>query len=408
MCRRPAEAHRHPRAAVTTTAGRHRSTKRHVSVRNAFRDGVWTFESRNGPNGVRKRRCRVSRSSAARARLCAPSPSSCLAVFVEIAGGNRVRCYSTIDLVVIINHTGRFARVFAHACAYTTARPHDRTTARPHDRTTARPHDRTTARRPRNIAAFRAFARPLLLKMANRNGKRKRETKTRLRFVLLCRSVLLSWFHGRVVVSAVDGTRGRIMVFKRAVPISTLELQSRVEHADAMATRRSRSSLRDDNRMVVASRRRGGHDRDGRRFAATKRSRSSLRDDDIDNEVVMSWRSPLRGDETVAVVASRRDDGMMAVASRRRGGHGGDGRRFAATRWSQLYFLPCFHTSTVWTNEDGMLTPMSLFSGTKVEMVQDGEFVRHVHVTVFRNKNGNGLLFDSECPPAAGAQSDWR
>ena len=36
------------------------------------------------------------------------------------------------------------------------------------------------------------------------------------------------------------------------------------------------------------------------------------------------------------------------------------------------------------------LTPMSLFSGTKVEMVQDGEFVRHVHVTVFRNKNGNG------------------
>ena len=163
----------------------HRRTKRHVSVRNAFRDGVWTFESRNGPNGVRKRRCRVSRSSAARARLCAPSPSSCLAVFVEIAGGNRVQCYSTIDLVVIINHTGRFARVFAHACAYTTARPHDRTTARSHDRTTARPHDRTTARRPRNIAAFRLFARPFFLKMANRNGERKRETKTRLRFVLL-------------------------------------------------------------------------------------------------------------------------------------------------------------------------------------------------------------------------------
>ena len=42
------------------------------------------------------------------------------------------------------------------------------------------------------------------------------------------RSVLLSWFHGRVVVSAADGTRGRIMVVKRAVPISTLELQSRV------------------------------------------------------------------------------------------------------------------------------------------------------------------------------------
>ena len=50
------------------------------------------------------------------------------------------------------------------------------------------------------------------------------------------RSVLLSWFHGRVVVSAVDGTRGRIMVVKRAVPISTLELQSRVEHADAMTS----------------------------------------------------------------------------------------------------------------------------------------------------------------------------
>ena len=170
------------------------------------------------------------------------------------------------------------------------------------------------------------------------------------------RSVLLSCFHGRVVVSAVDGTRGRIMVVKRAVPISTLELQSRVEHADAMATRRSRWSLCHDNRMVVASRRRGGHGRDGRRFAATKRSRSSLRDDDIDDEVVMSWWSPLRGDEAVAVVASRRDDDMMAVASRRRGGHGGDGRRFAATRWSQLYFrrltpifLPCFYT--VWTND---------------------------------------------------------
>ena len=62
-------------------------------------------------------------------------------VFVEIAGGNRVRCFSTLDLVVVINHTGRFERVFAHACAYTTARPHDRTTARPHDRTTTRPHD---------------------------------------------------------------------------------------------------------------------------------------------------------------------------------------------------------------------------------------------------------------------------
>ena len=120
--------------------------------------------------------------------MCAPSPSSCLAVFVEIAGGNRVRCFSTIYLVVIINHTGRFARVFAHTCAYTTARPHDRTTARSHDRTNARPHDRTTtARRPRNIAAFRAFVRPLLLKTTNRNGKRKRETQTRFRVLLLWR-----------------------------------------------------------------------------------------------------------------------------------------------------------------------------------------------------------------------------
>ena len=50
-----------------------------------------------------------------------------------------------------------------------------------------------------------------------------------------------------------------------------------------------------------------------------------------------------------------------------------------------------------------MLTPMPLFSVTKLEMVQD-EFVRHVHVTIFRNQTNNGLLFDSECPPAAGAQ----
>ena len=38
-----------------------------------------------------------------------------------------------------------------------------------------------------DVAAFGAFARTFLLKMANRNGKRKRETKTRLRFVLLWR-----------------------------------------------------------------------------------------------------------------------------------------------------------------------------------------------------------------------------
>ena len=47
---------------------------------------------------------------------------------------------------------------------------------------------------------------------------------------------------------------------------------------------------------------------------------------------------PSCGDETIAVVVSRGDDGMMVVASRRRGGRGGDGRRFAATRWSQLHF----------------------------------------------------------------------
>ena len=35
------------------------------------------------------------------------------------------------------------------------------------------------------------------------------------------------------------------------------------------------------------------------------------------------------------------------------------------------------------------LTPMSLFSGTKAEMVQGGESMRHAHVTVFRNKNGH-------------------
>ena len=84
--------------------------------------------------------------------------------------------------------------------------------------------------------------------------------------------------------------------------------------------------------MAVALRRGGGHDRDGRRFAATRRSRSSLRDDDIDDEVAVSWRSPLRVDESVDVVAWRRDDDMMVVASRRRDGHGGDDRGIAATR----------------------------------------------------------------------------
>ena len=45
------------------------------------------------------------------------------------------------------------------------------------------------------------------------------------------------------------------------------------------ATRRLRSPLRDD-KMIVASRRRGGDGHGGRRFAATRRSLSSLHDDD--------------------------------------------------------------------------------------------------------------------------------
>ena len=82
--------------------------------------------------------------------VAAALPWLCLAVFVEIAGGNRVRCFSsTIDLVVVINHAGRFAREFRSRLRVhdrTTARPHDRTTARPHVRMTARPHDRTTTK----------------------------------------------------------------------------------------------------------------------------------------------------------------------------------------------------------------------------------------------------------------------
>ena len=74
------------------------------------------------------------------------------------------------------------------------------------------------------------------------------------------------------------------MVVKRAVPISTLELQSRVEHAGAMATRRSRSSLRDD---------------------------------DIDDEVVMSWRSPLRGDEMVAALFQTLDTHFFCAPGQR-------------------------------------------------------------------------------------------
>ena len=51
-----------------------------------------------------------------------------------------------------------------------------------------------------DVAAFAAFARPLLLKMTNRNGKRKRETETRSRSVLL-------W---RVAVTAQSADSGRV------------------------------------------------------------------------------------------------------------------------------------------------------------------------------------------------------
>ena len=119
-----------------TRAGsvRHRSKKRRAFVRNSFAYGVSSCVTRNAPNGNAE--TAVSCQQKQR-RKCAPLPWSCLAVFVEVAGGNRVRCFSTIDLVVIINHTGRFERVFAHARAHTTARPHDRTTARPHECATA-------------------------------------------------------------------------------------------------------------------------------------------------------------------------------------------------------------------------------------------------------------------------------
>ena len=116
----------------------------------AFTNSVCTLVTRNAPNDTKKGRCGVSISStAAYARLCAPLlPSSCLAVFVKIAGDNRVRYSPTIDLVVIMNNADRFEQVFAHARAYTTARPHGR--ARPHDRAIVRPHkqphNRTTAR----------------------------------------------------------------------------------------------------------------------------------------------------------------------------------------------------------------------------------------------------------------------
>ena len=52
---------------------------------------------------------------------------------------------------------------------------------------------------------------------------------------------------------------------------------------------------------------------------------------------------------------------------------------------------------------------MSLFSGTKVETVQDGEFVGHVHVTVFRNKNGNGpfLKVNARLRAHNASLSDW-
>ena len=45
---------------------------------------------------------------------------------------------------------------------------------------------------------------------------------------------------------------------------------------------------------------------------------------------------------------------------------------------------------------------MSLFSVTKVEMVQDGEFV--ISMSLFSvTKMEMDYMFDSECPPAAGS-----
>ena len=127
----------------------------------------------------------MSAEAAPHVRTCAPLPSSCVAVFVEIAGDNRVLYSSTIDLGVFINHTDRFERVFAHARAYTTARPHDRTTARPHDRTTARQHhDHELSRRLRRLAG--AFG----IEMAVRNGKRNANANARSRSSQLCPSPL--------------------------------------------------------------------------------------------------------------------------------------------------------------------------------------------------------------------------
>ena len=138
----------------------HRSKKRRASVRNAFADGVPSCVTRNAPNGNEE--TAVSCQQKQR-RKCAPLPWSCLAVFVEIVGGNRVLCFSTIDLTVVINHTGRFERAFAHACAYTTTRPHDRTTARPHNRTTTTNY--------RGVSGVCQAASPL-------NNQQKRETQT--------------------------------------------------------------------------------------------------------------------------------------------------------------------------------------------------------------------------------------
>ena len=51
-------------------------------------------------------------------------------------------------------------------------------------------------------------------------------------------------FHGRVVVSAVGGKRWQIMVVKRAVPISTLELPGREQEKDARRDKRQRGVSR--------------------------------------------------------------------------------------------------------------------------------------------------------------------
>ena len=81
---------------------------------------------------------------------------------------------------------------------------------------------------------------------------------------------------------------------------------------------------------------------------------------------------------------------VTVAASRRR-----DGRSLFLAMFSHEHGL----------DQQGWIDTHVTDFGNQMEMVQDGEFMRHVHVTVFRNQTINGLLFHSECPPAAGAQN---